>query len=235
MNELITAIRADLMSHADENVKNSVQKFFKEQVVFYGVKTAVVNRIAKEYFSEVKTLNKQEIFDLCEQLLVSGFGEEAWIAGDWAERIHEQFTPEDFITFEHWLNKYIDTWAKCDHLCNHAVGSFMQKYPTYVKQLKKWTKSSNRWVKRAAAVTLILPARKGLFLNNIFEITDMLLLDQDDMVQKGYGWLLKEASKVYQQEVFDYVIKHKSQMPRTALRYAIEKMSPTLREQAMAK
>ena len=83
------------------------------------------------------------------------------------------------------------------------------------------------------AVSLIGLAKKGLCLKDIFEITDMLLLDQDDLVQKGYGWLLKVASKVYQREVFEYVLNKKEIMPRTSLRYAIEKMPKELKEIAM--
>ena len=82
-------------------------------------------------------------------------------------------------------------------------------------------------------MTLILPARKGDFLKEVFEIADLLLEDRDDMVQKGYGWMLKEASKKHQAEVFDYVMKRKAKMPRTALRYAIEKMPADLKRRAM--
>ena len=78
----------------------------------------------------------------------------------------------------------------------------------------------NRWMKRAAAVSLIVPAKRGKFLKDIFEIADMLLTDTDDMVQKGYGWLLKEASRLHQKEVSNYVARNKKVMPRTALRYA---------------
>jgi len=54
------------------------------------------------------------------------------------------------------------------------------------------------------------------------------------LVQKGYGWLLKVASQAHQKEVFDWVMKNKKEMPRTALRYAIEKMPQDLRRNAMA-
>jgi 3-methyladenine DNA glycosylase AlkD len=84
-------------------------------------------------------------------------------------------------------------------------------------------------------VTLILPARKGLFLKEVFEISDSLLTDKDDMVQKGYGWRLMEASKKHHAEVFDYLMKWKAKMPRTALRYAIEKMPVEMRQKAMEK
>jgi 3-methyladenine DNA glycosylase AlkD len=72
-------------------------------------------------------------------------------------------------------------------------------------------------------------------LNDVFEIADILLLDQDNMVQKGYGWMLKVTSQVHQKEVFDYVMSKKDIMPRTALRYAIEKMPKELKVKAMRK
>ena len=72
-------------------------------------------------------------------------------------------------------------------------------------------------------------------MKEVFEISDLLLTDKDDMVQKGYGWLLKEASKKHQAEVFDYVMSWKAMMPRTALRYAIEKMPAEMKKEAMAR
>jgi 3-methyladenine DNA glycosylase AlkD len=90
-------------------------------------------------------------------------------------------------------------------------------------------------MRRASAVTLIIPARKGKFLKEILQIADILLLDKDDLVQKGYGWMLKAASEANQKEIFNYVIKNKSIMPRTALRYAIEKMPAELKAEAMKK
>ena len=115
------------------------------------------------------------------------------------------------------------------------MGEFIEQYPHYITELKKRTKSSNRRVKRAAAVTFIIPARRGKFLTDIFEIADALLIDPDDMVQKGYGRMLKVASQAHQKKVFDYVMKHRTTMPRTALRYAIEKMPKYLKVQAMKK
>jgi len=72
-------------------------------------------------------------------------------------------------------------------------------------------------------------------LKDIFEIAGILLVDKDDLVQKGYGWMLKAASQAYQKEVFDFVMKNKATMPRTALRYAIEKMPQEMKVEAMKK
>lgn len=228
-------IRNDLQSLADEKTKNSARYYFKEQITLYGVKTPLVERVATEHFKAIQPLGKQPIFDLCEELFKSGYMEEAFIGCEWSYRLRNDFVPEDFAVFERWIGKYISNWATCDTLCNHTVGSFVDKFPRYVEELKKWTKSGNRWFRRGAAVTLVLPARNGKFLKDILEIADSLLLDEDDLVRKGYGWMLKEASKTHLEEVFSYVIRNKEVMPRTALRYAIEKMPQDLKRKAMAK
>ncbi len=231
--DVVAAVRRDLEEKADEMTRESGQRFFKEGVLLHGVKAAVVREIAKRRFSEIKSLEKGEIFSICEELLKSDYFEEAAIAFEWAYTQRKKYEPSDFALFERWIAQYVNNWAKCDTLCNHALGSFVEMYPEFVTNLKGWTASNNRWLRRAAAVTLILPARKGEFLDDVFEIADLLLEDKDDLVQKGYGWMLKEASKSHQQEVFDYVVKNKASMPRTALRYAIEKMPKDLRRRAM--
>jgi 3-methyladenine DNA glycosylase AlkD len=133
------------------------------------------------------------------------------------------------------VDRYVTNWATCDTLCNHSVGTLVEMYPELLTALKGWATSPNRWMKRAAAVSLIVPARHGKFLQDILEIADILLMDKDDMVQKGYGWMLKAASQAHQQEVFNYVMRNKAVMPRTALRYAIEKMPQDFKKKAMEK
>jgi 3-methyladenine DNA glycosylase AlkD len=231
--DVLAAVRQELQQNADEKTRESSQRFFKEKVKVHGVKSALVKKIAAKYLREIKDRDKKEIYSLCENLLQADYGEEAFVAFEWAYSLQRKYVPEDFAVFERWVDQYVDNWAKCDTLCNHTLGSFVEMYPEFIGNLRSWARSENRWLRRASAVTLILPARKGLFLNEIFEISDILLMDRDDMVQKGYGWMLKEASKKHQVEVFDYVMRWKAKMPRTALRYAIEKMPLEMRRKAM--
>lgn len=233
MNKTILAIRNELKQNADVKSHQSFQRFFKEEVTFYGVKTAVVGKIAKKYWKDVEGLGKDKIFKLCEELYRSDYCEEAFIVSWWVPNLIEEFKIDDLLLFRKWVEKYINNWAKCDGFCNHSVGGMIEKYPECLDEVKSWAKSNNRWMKRASAVSLIVPAKDGKFLEDVFEIANMLLTDNDDMVQKGYGWLLKEASRQHQQEVFDYVVRNKKVMPRTALRYAIELMPDKLRTEAM--
>ena len=235
MKNPLSSIRRELKENSDEQTRESGKRFFKEKMKSHGVKTSLVKKIGKKYFTGIKDLEKGEILNLCEKLLQSGYMEESFIACYWTYALRKKYEPSDFDVFETWVSKYVSNWATCDTLCNHTIGVFVETFPEYISSLKKWTLSENRWMRRASAVTLIIPARKGLFLEDIFEIADSLHDDKDDLVQKGYGWLLKSASQAHEKKVFDYVMSKKVTMPRTALRYAIEKMPPELRGRAMEK
>jgi 3-methyladenine DNA glycosylase AlkD len=235
LDNILDSIRRELVDKSDPKTKESGQRFFKEQVKLYGVKTGIVSKISKEYFGLLEGNSKREIFDLCEVLWQSGYLEESFIACNWSYALRKQYAPEDFRVFERWLSLYVNNWASCDTLCNHTIGTIVEKYPEFLNKLINWTKSDNRWVRRGAAVSLIIPARKGMFLDEILNIADKLMLDKEDLVQKGYGWMLKAASESHQKEIFDYVMENKSIMPRTAFRYAIEKMPKELKTKAMQK
>lgn len=235
MHQIVALVREELEAVADEKVKADSRRVSKEEVACYGVKTGKVHEIADRHWSEVKLLSKEEVFAVCEELFASDYLEEAFVASFWLPNMVERLEPSDLAVFEVWIERYVNNWFKCDMFCNHTVGGLVEKYPESVNTVKSWAESDNRWLKRAAAVSLIIPAKKGLFLREAFEISDMLLNDEDDMVQKGYGWLLKEESIKHQKQVLDYVLKNKKIMPRTALRYAIKRMPKELRKEAMKK
>ncbi|MEE4198822.1 MAG: DNA alkylation repair protein [Bacteroidales bacterium] len=235
MNSSIEELRNELKNHADDQVKESSKRFFKEPIESYGIKASVVKEISKIFFKKIEGLPKEEIFHLCEPLWQSGILEESFVACYWSYFIRKWYEPEDFKTFERWINRYVTNWASCDSLCTQTTGMFLEKFPQEVNKVKPWAFSANRWMRRASAVSLIAGVRKGKFIQEVFQIADILLHDPEDMVQKGYGWMLKTTCKHYQQEVFEYVMRNKNTMPRTALRYAIEKMPKELRKQAMIK
>jgi 3-methyladenine DNA glycosylase AlkD len=233
MSGIIGEIRSALEKACDEKTRKTGEGFFREKVRLYGVKTPVANKLGKEYYKAIKDKKKTEIFKLCGELWRSGYIEESIIACQWSYNVRKEYEPGDFKVFEKWVDRYVGNWASCDTLCNHTVGAFVEMYPGHIADLKRWALSKNRWMRRGSAVSLIIPAKQGKFLDDVFEIADTLLADPDDLVQKGYGWMLKAAATVHQKEVFDFVMKRKAAMPRTALRYAIEKMPGELKSRAM--
>ncbi len=235
--EIIREVRQELNANVEEEYRKDNQRYFKEKISCYGVRTPIVRKIAKRYFKQIKQLDKNQIFALCEELFRSGYNEEATVAIQWASELRERFEQEDFKVFENWLKRYIDNWGKDDDFCLHVIHPIIEKYPKLIGKVKSWSHSKNVWLRRASAVSFITTI--GAFyatrhnLKDIFEVAETLLHDKEDLVQKGYGWMLKAASVHNQKEVFEFVMKHKSTMPRTALRYAIEKMPVSLRRQAM--
>jgi len=224
----------ELMQNADKKYKADAAKYFKEGIKLHGVRLPVVRKIARKHWKILPSKEKKEVFKICEKLLTYDQQEMHVIAFQWAYAVRKKYTKKDFPTFERWLKKYVDNWAKCDDFCGGALGYFLHEFPEFLPRVFKWTNSRNRWLKRASAVSLIYSLRRGKYLKNAFKTADALLTDEDDLVQKGYGWMLKEACRNYEKEIFAYVMKNKRKMPRTALRYAIEKMPESVKKKAMS-
>ena len=233
MDPVIAAIRNELSANADPAIRESSRRFFREEITCYGIRTAAVTAMAKRYWKEIQCRDKGAIFSLCEELYRSGYLEEAFIVSTWAHALSPRFEAGDLAVFGRWIDTWITNWAACDGFCNHAVGDFITRYPERVADLTRWATSPNRWMRRAACVSVIVPAKRGEFLPEVFELAGLVLTDPDDMVQKGYGWLLKEASRKHTGEVFAFVQVNKAVMPRTALRYAIELMPKEMKAEAM--
>ena len=201
----------------------------------YGVSAPVVRPLSSTFFQAVKRESKQTILRLCGELLAAGSSEEQTIAFDWAFRLRRRYEPADFAWLERWVTRHVHGWGACDDLCTHALGAFLYQFPACVPQTRPWAQRRSRWLRRASAVCLIYGIRRRQGLAEALAVAGVLLTDADVMVQKGYGWLLKEASRHYPQAVYAFVLARRETMPRTALRYAIEKLPPALRREAMVR
>lgn len=236
--EILQKIQLELKSNLDKKYQAGSQRFFKEKVKNRGTRTPIVRKIAKKYFKEVGNWNKEEILNICEKFFKTGYNEDFTIANQWLGEIKNELKKEDFNKLKN-FTQYIDNWAKCDDFCLKVLSHFIVKYPEFRKEIQSWTSSKNRWQRRISAVSFIKGGNiwqvHPNYLKDIFKTAEALLKDKDDLVQKGYGWMLKVTAETHQKEVFNFVMKNRKEMPRTALRYAIEKMPPYLKKQAMQK
>ena len=238
-NPLGQAIRQEISANLNDISttlrRNSTESFFKHEIKCYGVSNPDSQKIGREYILRLKKHTKEQIWDLCEELFRSEYLEESLIACQIAFAQKKHFTENDFETFESWVKNYINNWAECDTFCNKVIGEMILRFPNTVERVKSWCLSENLWVRRASAVSFIYPGKRNTYVNDQFEIALILLEDKEDMVQKGYGWMLKVLSSPRLYEVFQFVQTYKVRMPRTALRYAIEKMPAELKIEAMKK
>ncbi len=231
----ISDVRKELKKHVDIPYRDGAIRFYKEPIKCWGVRSPHVKTIGSEAYAKIKHLSKQEVFDLAEELIKSNMNEEAIIGFDWIYRRKKEFTESDFKFFDKIVKNYLTNWALVDTFCTHAMSELLSRYPSLIPKVRAYVKSRNRWVKRAAAVSFIGPIQKARDVRkDVFWVADKLMMNQDDLVQKGYGWMLKTTAEHNQKEVFDFVMKYKDRMPRTALRYAIEKMPQKKKKQAMS-
>ncbi|MFH1750916.1 MAG: DNA alkylation repair protein [Candidatus Micrarchaeota archaeon] len=226
-------VRRRLRSLAEPEFKKGLFRFFKEQINPIGVRLPKVRRLSKELEELASKKSFSQILSLSKKFQSSKYFEEQ-IFGVYLIELHKkEFSPATFSTFEKWIGKYVSNWAHCDLFCTHSVWYCIERNPELIKRLPRWTKSKNRWVRRAACVTLIIPAKRGLFLQDILAIAERNVYDPDEMVQKGTGWLLREAAKAHYVEINAFLHKH-TDAPRILLRYATEKFPKKKRESVLS-
>ncbi len=227
MSKLSERILSEIEARSDPEKREHFLRYFREPIKTYGLSQGQTKEVADLFYPEVKG-DLSSALSLTEELLASGYLDAASVGLRILDRFRRKLGAEHFTLFDGWV-EYLDNWASTDHLTTHHISEAIRDDPELVEQLIKWTGSENRWRRRAAAVTMVLIARKGDMLPEVFRIADKLMLDKDDMVQKGVGWMLKEASKQHPQEIHDYLVKWKPRSPALILRYASEKLPKELK------
>ncbi len=199
------------------------------------LKTAQVRAISADVFKKLTSKDIDTVLAQCDALLEQGDWAYCIIAYDWAFRVRKHYTTDTFTTFERWLFTYVSDWNDCDDFCTHAFGELLRQYQHLFDHVLKWAEHPNFAVRRATAVILIYPINKNNYSQlDPFTVADLLQNDEHDLVQKGYGWMLKVLSKHDPETVINYLTQHHSTMTRTAFRYALEKLDKSTQQQLMA-
>ena len=198
------------------------------------LKASDVRAISAKAYQLVKGQTLDYIFAICEEMLEQRDWPLGVIAYDFAYRLRKEYSLSTFSIFEIWLERYVRDWNDCDDFCTHAFGELLCQYPELISQTLLWTERGEFWMRRAAAVILIVPIKKGLVSSSsAFQVADLLMQDEHDLVRKGYGWMLKVLSVKDPEAVFNYLQQHQAIMPRVAYRYALEKLSAEQKKQLM--
>ncbi len=226
MPESLENIERRLIALANPAYAAGAQQFFKEPVDPYGIKAAVIRKLAAELASGWKTEPLAKRTQICEGLWRLGKSEAGGLAVEMYRRWLRECTPVQFRMFGRWLERFASNWAHCDSIGMYLTAPMIERDPELIGQLSAWARSPRRWKRRGAAVSLVREGRRGRNLPAVLEIAALLVTDPDEMVQKGAGWLLKEAHTGHGRPVVEFLVRIKCRTPRLVLRYAAEKMSP---------
>jgi 3-methyladenine DNA glycosylase AlkD len=149
-------------------------------------------------------------------------------------RYSRSFTPRLLPVWKQWLSKnYSSNWATTDGICGMLIGPLLVQHPELVRPVSAWAHDRNMWVRRASAVSLIPSVRKGLALDIAYRVARTLHADEEDLIQKAVGWMLREAGKPDMRRLERYLRANGPRIPRTTVRYAIERFPPAKRRALM--
>lgn len=210
-----------------------VQRFFKEEVASRGWYTHELRKLAVRFRRQmVNDYGMDFAVQVGDKLFRGRVLEEKIFAVLMLQGETESFGTKEFKLFESWLAR-VSSWADHDGLVHYLIGPMLLTEPRRTKAVFRWAKSRNRWHRRAAAVALIHSARKRTGLEQVIKVANALLKDEDDMVQKGLGWLLREAAKADPERTVSYLIAIRETAPRLVLRTACEKLSAAERARVL--
>ena len=224
--EAIAAALVSRLEAAGDPVRAAgSQRYFKEAVSFYGLTTPQLREITAEFFGRVKDhWTLREAVALCEILLPQKKFEAKTSAIVLLLKFKKEFKPDFVRRIKGWLARdYCDNWACVDVLCPEAVGGLIEKHPDLIDEITSWTAHPNRWVRRASIVAFVPLARHGKFLDAAYGIAERMFAVRDDLLEKANGWMLREAGKKDMPRLEAFLRKHGASIPRTTLRYAIER------------
>ncbi len=228
-------IRSVLKDEGSVAHAERVQWFFKEEIKSHGWYTADLRRVAIRFRRTIVAEHGTDfLVRVADKLFYGPVLEEKIFGVFLLEKLAGKFGDAEFKLLESWLPR-ICSWADHDALVHYLIAPMIASEPARVKSVFRWAKSRNRWHRRAACVALIQGTRQKMFFSEIRRLSNLLLADKDDMVQKGLGWLLRETAKADARRTVPYLMRIRKHAPRVVLRTACETLPVVTRKKVLAK
>lgn len=222
----------NIIALQNEERATGLQRFFKtgkgeygEGDQFLGISVPDLRKIAKTHLS----LSDSEIITM----LQNPFHEVRLVALYlWVYQFEKASSLRKREIYTLYLQNLsgINNWDLVDTSAPHIIGVFLQENPAESRKfLYDFADSENLWQRRIAILSTFAFLRKGEF-DDTLRLAEILLSDTHDLIQKAVGWMLREMGKRDEKKLLDFLDMHAMVMPRTMLRYAIEKFSETKRK-----
>jgi 3-methyladenine DNA glycosylase AlkD len=233
-DQLARQAERELKAAAKVRTARQAKFYFKpgEDVWFFGVDAPTQRRIAGGLFQRVRVVWEiTEAVEFCD-LLIRRREMELKNAGIFLLSRYQKFFDKGLLrNVESWLaNDHCANWAATDALCGEVLGPLVRQHPALTTKLKTWTGKRNLWLRRASAVGIIHSARRGEQLDDAYAIAESLFKYSEDLIHKATGWMLREAGKPDPTRLEGFLLEHGPKIPRTTLRYAIERFPPEKRK-----
>lgn len=228
-------IRKLLRDYGSPEHASEVQRFFKDEVRSYGWRAADLRKAALRMRRAILAhAGHDYLLQVADKLFRGRVVEEKAMAVRLLEKSLPEFGEREFRFLQSWLDR-VTNWDDHDGLVHMLLGPMLAAEARRARVVLRWAKSKRRWHRRAAAVALIRGVRQEKFEREVRQVSDLLLKDGDEMVQKGLGWLLREWAKKSPRRAVPYLLRTRERAPRLVLRTACEKLAAAERRKILAK
>ena len=228
-------LRTVLKNGASAPHTAEVEWFFKKEIQSRGWYTDELRKLARRFSRTIADdAGIDYLFDVCDDLFRGKVLEEKVLAVLMLEDKVDRLNERHFRRLVGWLDR-VSTWADHDGLVSYLIGPLMLAEPKRTVHALRWTKARDRWHRRAAAVSLIRGVREQMFAKEAKAVTATLLADDDLMVQKGLGWLLREQAKYDRERALPLLRTIRARAPRLVLRTACETLPKELKAEILGR
>ena len=221
------AARRELARMAGPPGDFDARRYFRgpADLAFYNVGTSAMRALARSIHGAHRAhWSIDEAVAFADALITDRHLEVKSVGIELVARYRRDFTPRLLQVWKRWLaENHSANWATTDSICAFLIGPLLIRYPALAARMRGWTHDRNMWVRRAAAVGLIPSLRFGLASDLSYEIASRLHRDDEDLIQKAVGWLLRETGKQDPARLERYLRANGPSIPRTTVRYAIER------------
>ncbi len=231
------AARRELASMSRPVGEFDASRYFRggHDLQFFNVGSPRVRALARRIVGEHPEWTVAEAMAFAEALMPDPVLEVKGLAVEVVARYRRTFKLAHLTTWKRWLaSDYAANWATTDAMCGMLIGLLLIRHPDLADRLRSWSRSRNLWVRRASAVGLLPGIRRRLFINQGFETALTLHPDREDLIHKAVGWLLRELSKVEPVRVEQHLLTHRGAIPRTTVRYALERFPVAAKKRLLA-
>ena len=213
------------------------RRYFRgsDDLKFHNVGTEAIRGLARSiHAANQRTWSIRDATEFADILIKDRYLEVKSVGIELTARYRRDFAPGHLGVWKGWLvANHSANWATTDAICCSLIGPLLVKYPEIAVRMRVWACERNLWVRRASAVCLIPSVRQGVALDLAYEIARRLHADREDLIQKAAGWMLREAGKVDGPRLERYLRANGRGIPRTTLRYAIERFPEVKRRQLL--
>jgi 3-methyladenine DNA glycosylase AlkD len=198
---------------------------------FYNCGTTAMRGLSRSiYFAHCDNWSIDDALRLADILIVDRFLETKSVGIELVGRYRKAFSPLHLKRWKRWLaGNHSANWATTDAICGTLIGPLLVRFPGKAREMAAWSTHRNMWVRRASVVGLIPLARQGKALDVLYGNALRLHADPHDLIHKAVGWALREAGKADPVRLERHLRANGPTIPRTTLRYAIERFAPAKR------